>query len=330
MNDGNFEPKKLALIRIWQILKERSDDEHPLTYDDICTILLNDYGINIERKAVGRNLSLLREAGIEIESTRDGSYLSSRDFEDSELRVLIDCVLGCKHITAKYSRDLIERICGLSSKYFKSNVKNIYSVGDWNKTHNRDLFYNIDIVDEAIKTGRQVHYDYNKYGIDKKLHKTSQQYVSPYQMILHNQQYYLMAYSEYWKNMVFHRMDHITNMEIIDAKATKITDIEGYENGINYRDISTAMPYMYTDKPERIDFIADISIIDQIIDWFGTEINIKQDKNNEKKIHISVRVSPNAMEFWALQYLKHVEITTPEKMRSRIKDALGAGVEKYM
>lgn len=297
MNDGNFEPKKLALIRIWQILKERSDAEHPLTYDDICTILLNDYGINIERKAVGRNLSLLREAGIEIESTRDGSYLSARDFEDSELRVLIDCVLGCKHITAKYSRDLIERICGLSSKYFKSNVKNIYSVGDWNKTHNRDLFYNIDIVDEAIKTGRQIHYDYNKYGIDKKLHKTSQQYVSPYQMILHNQQYYLMAYSEYWKNMVFHRMDHITNMEIIDAKATKITDIEGYENGINYRDISTAMPYMYTDKPERIDFIADISIIDQIIDWFGTEINIEQDKSNEKKIHVSVRVSPNAMEF---------------------------------
>ena len=28
---GNFEPKKLALIRIWEILKEHSDSSHPLT-----------------------------------------------------------------------------------------------------------------------------------------------------------------------------------------------------------------------------------------------------------------------------------------------------------
>ena len=30
-----LEPKKLALIRIWQILKEYSDYDHPLTQEDI-------------------------------------------------------------------------------------------------------------------------------------------------------------------------------------------------------------------------------------------------------------------------------------------------------
>lgn len=39
----SFEPKKLALIRIWQILKEYSDCDHPLTQDDIARHLENDY-----------------------------------------------------------------------------------------------------------------------------------------------------------------------------------------------------------------------------------------------------------------------------------------------
>ena len=79
----SFEPKKLALIRIWQILKEYSDYNHPLTQDYIAKKLESDYGIVIERKAIGRNISLLKEAGIEIESVRAGAYLEEREFEDS-------------------------------------------------------------------------------------------------------------------------------------------------------------------------------------------------------------------------------------------------------
>ena len=41
----SFEPKKLALIRIWQILKDYSDYDHPLTQEDIAVKLENEYGI---------------------------------------------------------------------------------------------------------------------------------------------------------------------------------------------------------------------------------------------------------------------------------------------
>lgn len=145
----SFEPKKLALIRIWQILKEYSDYDHPLTQDDIARHLESDYGIVIERKAISRNISLLKEAGAEIESGRTGSYLERRDFEDSELKLLIDGVLCSKYITAKQSKDLIDRLCGLSNKYFRSHVKNIHSVNDWYKTDNQALFYNIELIDTA-------------------------------------------------------------------------------------------------------------------------------------------------------------------------------------
>ena len=323
-----LEPKKLALIRIWQILKEHSDYDHPLTQDDIADYLENDYGIVIERKAVARNISLLKEADVEIESRRAGSYIECRDFENSELHMLIDGVLSSKHITAKHSKDLIERLCALSNKYFKSGVKHIYSVNDWSKTDNQELFYNIELIDSAIEEGFQLHYDYNKYGIDKKLHKTSQQYVSPYQMILHNQRYYLMAYSEYWGNIVFHRLDHITDMTVTDKKITPLKKVKGYENGINYKELSSAMPYMYTDKPERIDFIADRTIIDQIIDWFGNDARITK-TDDENKVSISIKASPNAMEHWAMQYINHVEIVSPENLRERIRDCLKKGLNQY-
>lgn len=324
----SFEPKKLALIRIWQILKDYSDFDHPLTQEGIAVKLQNEYGIILERKAISRNISLLKETGIDIESRRAGSYLECRDFEDSELHMLIDGVLSSKYITAKHSKDIINRLCGLSNKYFRSNVKHIHSVNDWYKTDNQALFYNIELIDTAIEERKQVHYDYNKYGTDKKLHKSSHQYVTPYLMVLHNQRYYLMAYSEYWGNMVFHRLDRITNMIVVDKKATPIRNVPGYESGINYKELSSTMPYMYTDRPEHIDFIADIGIIDQIIDWFGSDIRIVN-ADEEGKAKVSVKASPNAMVHWAMQYMDHVEITAPESVRNRIRESLQNGIMKY-
>ena len=323
------EPKKLALLRIWQILQKHSDYDHPMTQEDIIKYLESDYGIEMERKAVGKNIADLRDAGIDIGSRRAGSYINSREFEDSELKLMIDGVLQSKHITARHSKDLIEKLCGLSNKYFRSHVKNVYSVNDWSKTENQALFYNIDVVDEAIATGKQVQYDYNKYGVDAKLHKSSFQRVSPYQLILHNQRYYLMGYSDYWGNMTFHGLDRISNMRLYDKPATPITSVKGYENGIDFKQIASTMPYMYTDTPERIEFIADEFIVDQIVDWFGKDIRMSVLPDNDKKVKVELVASPNAMEHWALQYLNYVEVTKPESLRGRIKESLKKATEIY-
>lgn len=84
----SLEPKKLALIRILQLLKNYSDENHVITHDQLTALLESEYGINIERKAIGRNISLLKEVGYKIETVKKGSYLTERMFEDSELRLL--------------------------------------------------------------------------------------------------------------------------------------------------------------------------------------------------------------------------------------------------
>ena len=322
------EAKKLALLRILEILQRNTDEAHPLTHNEIADILLKNYGIEIERKAVGRNISLLLEADYDIVTTKRGVYLNERKYEPSEVRMLIDGVLSSQHIGVKHSHDLIEKLAGEENKYFRKNIKHIYAVNDFNKGDNAEVFYSIDVVHEAIENGKMVEYDYNKYGADKKLHKTSFQRISPYQLILHNQRYYLMGYSSYWGHMTYHRLDRITNMIVSPRTAVPIREVEGFEDGINYKNLTTAMPYMFSDTPETIEMLAVDWILDQVIDWFGKDIKI--DKTETETLYkITLKSSPTAMLFWAMQYTDECEILRPVALRERIKETINKAREKY-
>lgn len=319
--------KKLALLRILEILKEESDTDHPIKQEDIVARLADVYGIEIERKAVGRNLSLLREAGYEIENTRRGCYLAVREFEDAELRLLIDGVLSSRHINAKHSKDLIEKLCRLSNKYFRSHIKNVRAVSDFNKSENASLFYNIEIVDTAIAKGRVVAFNYNKYGADKKLHVTSFHKVSPYQMILHNQHYFLMARQEKWGNINFYRLDKITDIKIMQEPLTDIRKVKGYENGIDYKELSACRPYMFADKPETVVVSCGEDMADQIIDWFGFDVRF--DKKEDGKLTATFKTSKKAMLYWAMQYACYVEVLSPASLRQEITDCIEYARERY-
>ena len=326
-NMDSLEPKKMALPRILQILEYYTDCNHPLKHEEIVAKLESDYSITVERKAIGRNIALLQDMGYDIETTKKGSYLNSRLFEDAELRLLSDSVLASRHITAKHSKELIEKLASLSNKYFKSHIKNVYSVNDWNKSENVALFYNIEIIDEAIEKGCKIKFDYNKYGIDKKLHRSAIHIVSPYQMILHNQRYFLMSLQEKWGDIGYFRLDRITNIELLDDVATDLHSVKGYKNGIDYKRFSSSLPYMFADEPINIKFsINGEWMLDQIVDWFGFDFKIE---HKDDKIIIEVKASPNAMEYWAMQYLNNVEILSPISLREQIKNNLHSAIAKY-
>lgn len=323
----NLEPKKLALLRILQILEDETDKGHPYTQAQIIKRLAEKYDITVERKAVGRNLSLLKEAGFGIESTKAGSFFDGRTFEQSELRLLVDSILCSRYINKKHSEDLIEKIVALGGKNFKSHVKHIYSVGKWSKSDNIEFFYNIEIADEAIETAKQITFHYNKFDETARLKKTYCQIVSPYQMILHNQRYYLMAYNEYWKNMAFYRMDKITDVEILDKPQTPIRSVPGYKNGIDYKDLATSRPYLYADKAEKIVVACDKALMDDVVDWFGNGVSVR--KGNEGQIVVTLYASKDAMLYWALQYGRRAKVLEPADLVQKIKQTLEDVLKSY-
>ena len=109
---------------------------------------------------------------------------------------------------------------------------------------------------------------------------------------------------------------------------TDIHSVLGYENGIDFKDLAASLPYMFSDKAEMVEFIADDWMIDSIVEWFGFDFNVS--KLDDKKIKVSLKVSPAAMEHWAMQYINYVEVTAPEDIRNRICESLQNGVKKYL
>lgn len=311
-----LEAKKTLIMRIYQILDEYSDEEHPLTQQNIIDILERDYDIPCERKAVGRNVSYLKEMGFDIESTANGTYLASRKLENAELRLLIDSVLASRNVNSTHSEQLINKLIALGGRNFKSHVKHVYSVKEWDKSDNKAFFYNIDVIDEAIEQGKKISFNYNKIGLDKKLHVSKPHVGSPYQMLLHNQRYYLMMFDEMFDEVGFYRMDKITDIEVLDDDAKPLRENIGFEKGIDYKRIATSLPYMYNDAPVAITLKCWVGMADTLYDWFGTNFTAK--KLDDKYFVATIVASEKAMLYWVLQYNRNVEVLSPLSLRENV------------
>ncbi len=108
--------------------------------------------------------------------------------------------------------------------------------------------------------------------------------------------------------------------------ATVIRTVLGFEKGIDYKKLSS-LPYLFTDKPQSITLeIDDEWMIDQIVDWFGRDFKTFTQNG---KTRVVIKASPDAMMYWALQYLDHVEILYPLSLRERVAKEVRLAHEKY-
>ena len=314
-----YEPKKFAAIRILQILQERSSEEHPLTQSEISNILNNSYGIELERKAISNNIQLLIEADYDIIKTSKGIYLASNVFDRSEIRLLIDSVLCSRYLNKKHSLDLINKLVKFGGYGYKSHVKHIYSINEWEKTDNQSVLYNIERIDEAIESHKQILIKYGKYDLHNKLVSKYSQKVSPYLMLLHNQKYYLMGYNNHYHQITYLRIEKMIDIKILDDQLTPIEEINNGKS-IDYKDLAVARPYMFADESCDITIQCNEKYYDQIVDWFGFESIIK--KKDDNMIEVTVKSSPNAFVFWALQYGDICEVIGPNAVREKIMEKI--------
>lgn len=106
--------KKMLNMLILEILREYSDQEHRLTQQEIIRLLKSDYGMDCDRRSVKNNVEYLKELGYEI-SMEHGYCLLEREFDEAELRMLIDSVLFSEDLTQKQAETLIKKLKGSGS-----------------------------------------------------------------------------------------------------------------------------------------------------------------------------------------------------------------------
>ena len=337
-------PKKMIIINIIDILKKYTDMDHRLTQAEIVDILKKEYMMDVDRKTVKRNLMNLLEMGLDIEYTEINKMVPNKktgvpeetsfctdwymtgEFSDSELRLLIDSLLFSKNVPYNQCKELIEKLKGLSNIYFDKKVKHICNLPD-NQPRNKEVFYTIDILDEAISQNKKVSFTYNSYGTDKKLHPRREEpyIINPYQMVATNGKYYLICNYDKYDNVVNYRVDKITNIKILDEPRKNVKEL--LDGEINLPKHMAEHIYMFAGESIRAKFKAKNYIIDQLIDWYGKDVDIKSE--NDEECIVTVNVNKNAFFCWAMQYGMHIEVLEPLDMREQMINSVKEIINKY-
>lgn len=347
--------KKMLIMDILDILKKYTDAEHRLSQKDICEILKNEYLIKVDRKSVKRNISKLLEEGYDIEyseslrmmkskdengnETQEESYVMSdfyinREFSDSELRLLIDGLLFSKHIPYSQCKKLISKLEGLSNIYFKSKIKHITTFQQ-DTTDNKQLFYNIEILDEAISKKRKVLFKYLEYGTDKKMHRKKRHdgcereyIVNPYQMAAKEGKYYLICNYDKYDDISNYRLDRICDIEMLDEQAKPFESLS-WSNGapLDLHKYMTEHIYMYSSANTRVKFRITKPMISDVIDMLGKDVRFSDE--TETHVIVSANVNEMAMEQFAKSFAPDVVVLEPTELADKMKKWLEKALKIY-
>ncbi len=74
---------------------------------------------------------------------------------------------------------------------------------------------------------------------------------------------------------------------------------------------------MYSGESVWIKFLADIDMMDELVDWFGKDFRVT--KINDKQIRVNVKCNEHAMIYWALQYGKYIVVESPQSLIDSVK-----------
>ena len=321
--------KKMLNMLILEILKEYSDQEHRLTQQEIIRLLKSNYDMVCDRRSVKNNVVCLRELGYEI-SMEDGYYLLEREFDDVELRMLIDSVLFAKFLTQKQAKTLIEKLKSIGNKYFSAKVNHIINLPELRHGYNKQLMYVLDTINEAISQHKKISFVYNQYGSDFKLHpKREEKYiVNPYQMVANNGFYYLIGNYDKYDDISHYRLDKMTCVEMLTEKVKQQNQVMGLEQGLNLPKHMAEHIYMFSGGSVTINMLVDETIIGELVDWFGNDFYvIKKRQNNQ--VLVRLRCNEQAFFYWTLQYRPYVEVLEPVSLRRKIAEAVSEMNEKY-
>ena len=225
---------------------------------------------------------------------------------------------------------MLGKLKDLSNKYFKFNTANIQSYESVDREINRELFYTIEVLDEAISKGLQVKFLYNEYGTDKKLHhrlnedgEVREYIINPYTMVANGGKYYLICNYDKYDNLSHYRIDRISNIEILETPRKPKNQVEGLA-GLDIAQYMNEHIYMFGGKSIRAQFEMPKYLISDVLDHFKADVNFKQ--LDENTVLTSVKVNESDMRLWSKQYCGQVKITEPKDLaqicRQDIVDAL--------
>lgn len=346
---GRRENQKFKSLLVWQYLLKHTDDTHSVTLDDIKKHLTS-YNIITDRHSISRDIRALQDLmnleyemdDVELEEReklryeiefKRGCKIVSRPYAFEDLRLLAECIHSAKFISDNQEQGLLEAIQGLCSDYqIEELEKKVYVFGR-PKTKNRSIMYSMNTIRDAINSNYKISFTYLKYTKDSMTKQVARKkgkpyVVSPFNLIINDGNYYLLAYDTPKERITTYRLDRIRDVKLLSLERDGHTAY----NSLNLDTYLRRVFSMYsTGNLKRVKLRFTNDMLDTVIDRFGSGNDLIYFFEPDKR-HFSVEVEIDVSDqffAWICGFRKKAKIISPPEVEEAFKQFLADITSRY-
>ena len=323
--------QRLKMLYLVKILSEETDESHALTAQEIMSKLA-EYGVNTERRTLYKDIALLDQYGYDIitEQTGVGYYyhLGNRDFELPELKLLVDAVQSSKFITEKKSRELIKKLGGLVSKHDAGHLHRQVVISGRVKTVNESIYYNVDLIHEAINADRQIRFHYYRWNTKKKmeLRRDGDWYtVSPWCLMWDDENYYMVAFDADDGAIKHYRVDKMLDLIVTESARLGKKEFRAFDMA----KYSKQLFGMFSGDEVNVSLRCRNDIVGVFLDRFGKDIIIIPDDPDHFKTTVPVAFSSQFLG-WIFSLGDAVQVIGPDFVVQRMQEETRRLMSQYL
>lgn len=308
-----------------EMLRQETDEAHPLRRTEICERLAKD-GIGCDIRTLSKDIAVLNDYGFEVmirkEDHENFYYVEDRSFSVPELKILIDAVQAASFITDKKTAELIDKIAELGGGNRAAILKDNIVHFNTRKHGNEAIYYNVDTIETAIQQDKKIifrYFDIDENG-DRVYRRDGHHYVvEPVALVFNDDNYYLVSYSSKHENTANYRLDRMDAVETIDEditdKAKELREsIAGYTESVFK---------MYGGEQQDVTLQFDQKLIGAVYDKFGEGTRMLRINDTTCVAAVKAQISPTFWG-WLFQFGGQMKINSPDTLKEEYKKQAAA------
>ena len=361
---GKRDHQKIKPYIVLEYLMKYSDELHVVAASEIISFLREDCGIDAERRSIYRDIDEINkvmymlenecsiheaeevidsedgeeEKFIVYDKNRKGFYVAHPKYDMNDIRLLAECVYSARFIDEKRAKRLAELTGSLVSEHEAEAILHDAFLVDRTKTTNTAVYYSVSTINEAMSHGtkdaphtpEKISFKYLKYSINDTVQmaerrKGAKYVVSPYKLLINDGNYYLLAYSDRYKDMRTYRVDRMkevtrTGLPREGEEQFRALDIENY----------TQRVFGMFGGDRRWLTIRFINpLLDVVVDRFGTK-GVTYQKHDESHFTVTVEVEISDQFFsWLCGFGSKAKILSPDFVVEEFVEFLDKIRSKY-
>lgn len=324
----------LKILYVLDMLK-RTDEFHPINSTEIIH-KLKSVGLSAERKTIGKYIRILtEEMGYDIvlcENKNLGWYMIGQEFEDYELKILVDAVNAAKFITAKETRILRKKLLNLATKEGIRIISSGSLMDETLKMEDKQFANKFDTIMRIIADKKQMQFQYPELEPDN--HKFTEieglvYEATPYYLGVWGHEYYVVACITGSKHVSFYSVEMMKNVEPVNVPARPMSEVSELKDiGKNGRTFGNFVKETInlqngTVKPIKLSGVN--ALQKEVVKKFGNNISFRA--KDEERFEVTVdAVDSQGLYQWIAQYGNRMKIESPveciENYKKYLQDAL--------